>query len=112
MHSCRYCSAVAHHYGGVGVPYNVSESVSQPVSLPLVVFYSCPRLITCRHVFAGGGGAQLTEGLEYTYVHTPTGETKIGANAAMRVLNDDLHYWCDKATLSAIESGDFFRDYR
>ena len=56
--------------------------------------------------------AQLTEGILFTYVHTPNGETKIGANAAMRVLNDDLHYWCDKATISAIESGDFFRDYR
>ena len=72
----RYCAAAAAHYGGVGVPYN------------------------------------LTDDIYLGYVHTPNGEKKIGANAAMRVLNDDISFWCEHSTIESIKSGKFFANIK
>ena len=60
----------------------------------------------CRAVARHYGGVGVPynySGVEYTYMAalSSVGEL-IGANAAMRVLNEDLEYWCEASTLARV----------
>ena len=86
----KYCEAVATYYGGFGVPL-VEGADSWTLRAP---------------------GGFAVPGLE---VRGDMGITEaageVGANAAWRAINEDWDFWCDDATLAAIEDGSFADRY-